>query len=132
MTPWTIAHQAPLFMGFSRQNTGVDCHFFLQGIFLTQESNPGHLHCRQILYHLSHHYLGMLKSTDQETAIEKTVYYTHRSQKREYRSGHWNPYRQLPKSSLREQKEGIGGKHFYCFHRKEQGIDRPGKQFRIG
>ena len=27
---------------------------FLQGIFLTQESNLGLLHCRQILYHLSH------------------------------------------------------------------------------
>ena len=26
----------------------------LQGIFLTQESNPGLLHCRWILYQLSH------------------------------------------------------------------------------
>ena len=31
-TPWTIAHQAPLSMGFPRQNTGVDCHFLLQGL----------------------------------------------------------------------------------------------------
>ena len=30
------------------------CHSLLQGIFLTQGSNPGLLHCRQILYHLSH------------------------------------------------------------------------------
>ena len=29
-------------------------HFLLQRIFLTQGSNPGLLHCRQILYHLSH------------------------------------------------------------------------------
>ena len=36
------------------QNTGVDCHFLLQGIFPTQGSNPGLLHCRQILYQLSH------------------------------------------------------------------------------
>ena len=36
------------------KNTGVGCHFILQGIFLTQESNPGLLHCRPILYHLSH------------------------------------------------------------------------------
>ena len=35
------------------KNTGVGCHFLLQGIFLTQGSNPGLLHCRQILYHLS-------------------------------------------------------------------------------
>ena len=34
--------------------TGVGCHAFLQGIFPTQGSNPGLLHCRQILYHLSH------------------------------------------------------------------------------
>ena len=36
------------------KNTGVGCHFLLQGIFLTQGSNPGLLHCRQILYHLSY------------------------------------------------------------------------------
>ena len=29
-------------------------HFLLQGIFLTQGSNPGLPHCRQTLYHLSH------------------------------------------------------------------------------
>ena len=34
--------------------TGVGCHVLLQGIFLTQGSNPGLLHCRWILYHLSH------------------------------------------------------------------------------
>jgi len=36
------------------KNTGVSCHVFLQGIFLTQELNPGLLNCRQTLYHLSH------------------------------------------------------------------------------
>ena len=39
-TPWTVASQAPLSMGFSRQETGVGCHFLLQGIFLTQKSKP--------------------------------------------------------------------------------------------
>ena len=39
---------------FPGKNTGVSCHFFLQGIFLTLESNPGLLHCRQILYPLSY------------------------------------------------------------------------------
>ena len=34
--------------------TGAGCHFLLQGIFLTQRSNPGLLHLGQILYHLSH------------------------------------------------------------------------------
>ena len=36
------------------KNTAVGCHFLLQGIFLTQGSNPGLLHCRQILYQLSY------------------------------------------------------------------------------
>ena len=37
------------------KNTGVGCHFLLQGIFLTQGSNPGLLHYRQTLSPLSHH-----------------------------------------------------------------------------
>ena len=36
------------------KNIRVDCHALLQGIFPTQELNPGLLHCRQILYCLSH------------------------------------------------------------------------------
>ena len=35
------------------KNTGVGCHALLQGIFPTQGSNPGLLHCGQILYQLS-------------------------------------------------------------------------------
>ena len=90
-----LAHQAPLSMGFSRQeywsglpcpppgdlpnpgikprypalqetdsfpseppgkpkNTGVGSLSLLQGIFPTQESNLGLLHCRRILYQLSY------------------------------------------------------------------------------
>ena len=36
------------------QNTIVDSHPLLQGIFPTQELNPGLPQCRWILYHLSH------------------------------------------------------------------------------
>ena len=36
------------------QNTGVGSRSLLQGIFPTQGSNPGVLHCRRILYQLSH------------------------------------------------------------------------------
>ena len=36
-TTWTVVHQAPL----PAKNTGVGCHFLLQGIFLTQASNSG-------------------------------------------------------------------------------------------
>ena len=38
----------------SSTNTGVHWHYLLQGTFLTQGLNLGLLHCRQILYHLSH------------------------------------------------------------------------------
>ena len=34
--PWTVAHQAPLSMGFSRQEYWSGLHFLLQGIFPTQ------------------------------------------------------------------------------------------------
>ena len=47
-TPWTIPWNSP------GQITGVDSCSSLQGIFPTQGSNPGLLHCRQILYHLSY------------------------------------------------------------------------------
>ena len=36
------------------QNTGVGSLFHLQGIVPIQVSNPGLLHCRQILYQMSH------------------------------------------------------------------------------
>ena len=39
---------------FQGKSAGVDCHFLLQGIFPTQDSNHGLLHCRQMLYRLSH------------------------------------------------------------------------------
>ena len=36
------------------KKTGVGCHALFQGIFPTQGSNPGLLHCRWILYCLNH------------------------------------------------------------------------------
>ena len=49
-TPWTI--YSP--WNSPGQNTGVGSLSLLQGIFPTQGSNPGLLHCRQILYQLNH------------------------------------------------------------------------------
>ena len=56
--PWTVSHQTPLSMEFSRQEYCSGLPFpipedLLPGI------KPGSLHCRQILYHLSHQ--GSLK-----------------------------------------------------------------------
>ena len=39
-TPWTVAHQPPLFMGFSRQEHWSGLPHLLQGIFPTQGWNP--------------------------------------------------------------------------------------------
>ena len=44
VTPWTVALEAPQSMEFSSKNTVEGCHFLLQGILLTQGSNP-HLLC---------------------------------------------------------------------------------------
>ena len=49
VTPWTIACQTPLSIGFSRQNTEVGCHALLQGIFPIQGSNPGILQVNSLL-----------------------------------------------------------------------------------
>ena len=84
VTPWTVAKQVLLSMEFPRQEyssqfpcslfilyivkvkiaqscltlatpwTGVGSLSLLQGIFPTQGSNPGLLHCMQIFYQLSH------------------------------------------------------------------------------
>ena len=44
-TPWAVACQAPLCSwDFPGKNTGVGCHFLLQGIFLTQGPNTCLLH----------------------------------------------------------------------------------------
>ena len=51
-TPWS--QQSPLSMEFPSKNNGVGCHLLLQGIFPTKRSNHDLLHCRHILYQLSH------------------------------------------------------------------------------
>ena len=45
---------------FPGKNTGVGCHFLLQGIFPTQGSNSGLPHCSQTLYRLSYQEIYLL------------------------------------------------------------------------
>ena len=40
----TVACQAPLTMGFPRQEYWTGCHFLIQGVFRTRGSNPRLLH----------------------------------------------------------------------------------------
>ena len=62
VTPWTVAYQAPPPMGFSRQEYWSGLPFPSPGIFPTQGSNPGLLHCRQML--LMTNLDSILKSRD--------------------------------------------------------------------
>ena len=68
-TPWTVAYQASLSIGFSRQKYWSGLPFPFQGIFPTQGLNPGLQHCRQVLYHLCHqgspeHWLKLPKTRE--------------------------------------------------------------------
>ena len=50
-TPWTVAFQTPLSMGFPGKSTEVGCRLLLQGIFPRQGSNLYLLHCMRIFYY---------------------------------------------------------------------------------
>ena len=54
VTPWTLARQAPLSMGFSRQEYWSGLHFLLQGIFSTQGLDLHLLHWQVDSLPLSH------------------------------------------------------------------------------
>ena len=84
VTPWTIACQAPLSIGFSRQEScsGLPCpppcHALLHAIPPMEESSwprdrtlVSHVPCtgRQVLYH--YHYLGSLEPEDWTAAISR-------------------------------------------------------------
>ena len=78
VTPWTVPHQAPLSMGFPRQETGVGCHLHFQEIFLTQGSNPFLLHWQADSLALS--YWGKPKYKVDHPII-KSCHLNHRSHK---------------------------------------------------
>ena len=54
VTPWTVAARLLYPWDFTDKNTGVGCRFLLQGIFMTQGSNPCLLHCQADSLPLSH------------------------------------------------------------------------------
>ena len=62
VTPWTLARQAPLSMGFLRQEYWSGDHPLLQGSSQPRERTGFFLHCRQILHPLSHQ--GRIKQTN--------------------------------------------------------------------
>ena len=69
-TPWTIASQAPLSMGFRRQESWRGCHFLLQGTSVTRGLSPRVcLSCigRLIIYHNGN--LCHVKKSNQESDV---------------------------------------------------------------
>ena len=59
-TPWTVAYQVPLLMGFSGQECWSGLPFPSPGDVPDPGIEPSFLHCRQMLYHLSHQGNGLL------------------------------------------------------------------------
>ena len=53
-TPWTVAYQVLLPMGFSRQEYWVGCYFLFQGLFVIKGLNPCLLHWQADSLPLSH------------------------------------------------------------------------------
>ena len=66
---WTVAHQAPLSMGFPGKNTGVGCQFLLQGIFSNQGSNPCLLHWQVDSLPLSHQGSYLIRDVNSIEAV---------------------------------------------------------------
>ena len=54
VTPWTVAYQAPPSLGFSRQEHWSGLPFPSTADLPNSVIEPSLLHCRQMLYHLSH------------------------------------------------------------------------------
>ena len=71
--PWTVALQAPLSMGLSRQGYWRGLHFLFLGIFPTQGPNLHLLclpHCRQILNHLNHWGMSKIQKENVEGFLQ--------------------------------------------------------------
>ena len=63
------------------KNTGVGNHFLLQGIFLTQGTNPCLPHCMQIIYYLSHLIVFVtreIQTKRNELSIDGTTWMNHK------------------------------------------------------
>ena len=69
--PWTVAHQAPLSLGFSRQECRSDCHVLLQGISWTQGLNIHLLHLRLADRFFTTELPGKPKATIRQLTKEK-------------------------------------------------------------
>ena len=76
-TPWTVAHQAPLSMGVSRQEYWSGLPRPSPGNLLTQGPNPSlmrFLRCRQILYHWATRAVLIKLRGNQKASLRKMAF----------------------------------------------------------
>ena len=73
--PWTVAARALCPCDSPGKNTGVGCHSLLQGLFPTQELNPGLLHCRQLLYHLNHQGSPKFREKNERNVLHHSFFF---------------------------------------------------------
>ena len=105
------------------KNTGVGCHFLLQGIFLTQRSNQGLPHCKQILLSsepiiiqykwknfekLRQH----CKSTILQYKIKKKFFLRYSKDKNVTNLDSWALYSLI---EIDEARWKIRAKHYWCY-----------------
>ena len=70
VTPWPVAYQAPLSVGFSRQEYWSGLPFPSPGDLPDPGIDPGLPHCRQTLYRLRHQGSPIKENTKKNTAID--------------------------------------------------------------
>ena len=92
-TPWTVACQAPLSMWCSSKNSGVGCHFLVQGIFPTQGLNLC-LHRPRLLSGSSSHQMSsvQLKCSPEHHTCERGNFRAETVEDRLKSSMHRYPY----------------------------------------
>ena len=100
---------------FPSKNTGVDCHFLLQEIFLTQGLNPGLPHCRQTLYRLSHQGRSLLEKC--KSKLDEVSPYTCQNGRHQKVCKTINAGEGVEK---REPSCTVGGNANWCSHYAEQ------------
>ena len=88
-TPWTLAYQAPPSMGFFQAIVLEWVAVSSPGDLPTQGMNPGLLHCRQMLYHMSHQgssgkadysppmWVCLIQSTESESEVVSNSLWPH-------------------------------------------------------
>ena len=76
-TQLTVACQAPLSMGFSRQEYWSGLSFPSPGDLPYQELNPGLLHCRQMIYQLTYAIFSVIIIAQTESIYGQSLFPKH-------------------------------------------------------